>query len=68
MTDLRQRLHSTLDGQHTDLALLASGAQSQGSQLRRRRRLAAAGSSLAARVPAAGSSPPPASFLGIPTR
>ena len=47
MTDLRQRLHSTLDGQHTDLALLASQAQSQGSRLRRRRRLAAAGRSLA---------------------
>ena len=37
MTDLRERLHDTLDDQHTDLLLLAARAQSHGSRLRRRR-------------------------------
>jgi hypothetical protein len=47
MTDLKQRLHDTLDDQHTDLVLLAARAQSQGTRLRHRHRLTVATSSLA---------------------
>jgi hypothetical protein len=47
MNDLRQRLHATLDSQHTDLTQLAALARRQGTHLRRRRRVAVATSSLA---------------------
>ena len=46
MNDLRQRLHDTLDSQHTDLTQLAALARRQGSHLRRRRRVAVTTSSL----------------------
>lgn len=47
MTTLRDRMHETVDHNHTDLATLVERSREQGTKLRRGRRLAAAGSAIA---------------------
>jgi hypothetical protein len=47
MTTLRDRMHETVDHDHTDLATLVERSREQGTKLRRRRRLAAAGAAVA---------------------